>query len=216
MLRESLQKIFLQLNELASTYQVGEEKILYSKGSLTQGFIPMSVSDEGGLELTSTVPHAFTEIISLEEGIKAHGSGNRKKAWACFKVHADLGDPNAMYWKGYYLLKGYGGVKDEKEARELLKIAADEGITDAQLRYAITMPENEQNFENNEFVKYLTMAAENDHPNAQFNLGYAYARGKSKATIDVGKGIKLLKLAALKNQSGALKLLKEMNVDLYS
>src|SRR5581483_5703016 len=184
MLRESLQKIFLQLNELTSTYKVGEEKILYPKGFLTQGFISMSVSDEGGLELTSTVSHAFIEIISLEEGIKAHGSGDRKKAWTCFQIHASLGDPDAIYWKGYYLLKGYGGVKNEKEARKLLKVAADEGITDAQLRYACTMPENEQNFKNDEFVKYLTMAAENDHPNAQFNLGYAYAKGKSKATVD--------------------------------
>lgn len=166
MLRDSLQKIFLQLNDLASTYQIGEEQVLYPKGSLTQDFIPMSVSDEGGLELTSSVPQAFTEIISLEEGIKAHGSGDRKKAWTCFQIHANLGDPNAIYWKGYYLLKGYGGVKDEKEARKLFKIAADEDIIDAQLRYALTMPTNERNFKNDEFAKYLTMAAENDHPNA--------------------------------------------------
>src|SRR4051812_11254751 len=102
MLRDSLQKIFLQLNDLASTYQVGEEQVLYPKRSLAQGFIPMSVSDEGGLELIPSVPYAFTEIISLEEGIKAHGSGDKKKAWTCFQVHAILGDPNAVYWKGYY------------------------------------------------------------------------------------------------------------------
>jgi len=40
----------------------------------------------------------------------------------------------------------------------------------------------------------LSISAENDHRNAQFNLGYAYGREKGKATIDVGKGIKLTAL----------------------
>jgi TPR repeat protein len=221
MLRESLQKIFLQLNNLASTYQVGEEQVLYPHGALTQGFKLISVSDEGGLELPSstkevTIPDAFTEIIPLEEGIKAHISKDMKKAWKCFQAHANLGDPTAIYWKGYYLWKGYGGIEDQEEARKLFKVAADEGITEAQSRYAFTMPSNERNFKNDEFVKYLTMAAENNHPNAQFNLGYAYVSGKCKASIDVDRGIKLLKLAALNNEPKALKFLKEKNIDPYS
>ncbi len=220
MLRESLQKIFLQLNNLASTYQVGEEQVLYPHGSLTRGSKFISVSDEGGLELPpppneAIIPETFIEIISLEEGIKAHPK-DMEKAWRCFQAHADLGDPNAIYWKGYYLWKGYGGIKDQNEAKKLFKAAADEGVTDAQLRYALTMPPNELNFKNVEFVKYLTMAAENNHPNAQYNLGYAYVSGKGEAPMDVDKGIKLLKLAALKNEPKALDLLKKMSIDLYS
>jgi hypothetical protein len=51
-------------------------------GALTQSFKLITVSDEGSLESTKVViiPDAFTEIISLEEGIKAHKSKDMKKA----------------------------------------------------------------------------------------------------------------------------------------
>ncbi|RHZ82125.1 hypothetical protein Glove_114g148 [Diversispora epigaea] len=41
------------------------------------------------------------------------------------------------YWKGYYLQNGYYGRKEPKEALKLFKAAADEGVPDAKLSYAI-------------------------------------------------------------------------------
>ncbi|CAG8735194.1 8486_t:CDS:2, partial [Rhizophagus irregularis] len=53
------------------------------------------------------------------------------------------------------------------KAVELYKETADGGVPDAQLRHAFALP---RKFNVNEFVRYLTMAADNGNTAAQFNL----------------------------------------------
>uniref|UniRef100_U9UUE1 HCP-like protein n=1 Tax=Rhizophagus irregularis (strain DAOM 181602 / DAOM 197198 / MUCL 43194) TaxID=747089 RepID=U9UUE1_RHIID len=54
-----------------------------------------------------------------------------------------------------------------------------------------------------DFVKYLTMAANNGNSAAQFNLGDLYFNGKLGISKDEEKGLSYLKLAAIKGQPKA-------------
>ncbi|CAG8533599.1 3933_t:CDS:2, partial [Dentiscutata heterogama] len=95
----------------------------------------------------------INQILTIEEGISLHRSKkpeNRKKAWKCFEDNIKLKSSIAIFWKAYYLWEGLypTGVerseeqkeREQSEARELFKKAADEGVTDAQFRYASSLP----------------------------------------------------------------------------
>ncbi|RIB24352.1 hypothetical protein C2G38_2139288 [Gigaspora rosea] len=80
------------------------------------------------------------KIMPFEEGIKAHKKKDYNTAWECFQAHSELGNATAKYWMGYYLSEGYpSGVKELVRASQLFKAAADDGIPDAQLRYAFSL-----------------------------------------------------------------------------
>ncbi|CAG8439057.1 4373_t:CDS:2 [Diversispora eburnea] len=156
------------------------------------------------------IPNAIVNIIKpFEDGIKAHKKKDYKEAWECFNEHADLGLSLAKYWKGYYLYTGYYVKKDQKEALKWFKMAADEGVPDAQLRYAFGLLETGNgNSENNEIIlQYMTQAADGGNETAMYNLGDIYYNGKLGVEKDVGKGIDLIKLAALKKQPRAIEFL---------
>jgi TPR repeat protein len=157
------------------------------------------------------------EIQSLDDGIEAHRNGEKQKAWDCFEAHAKLDNPQAIYWKGYYLWEGYVVAKNRSEAAQLFKKAADEGIADAQLRYAFCMVHSEGiKFDKQEFMRYLILSADNGNPSARYNLADVYLNGKLGVPKDEKEGVKYLRLAALKNQPKAqemLKALKEKGVD---
>ena len=154
--------------------------------------------------------------MTLDEGIRAHKAKDYKTAWTCFQANAALNNSGAKYWKGYYLWEGHGGYKDRELAAQLFKEAADEGVPDAQLRYAFSLVENKTKFNKEEFIKYLRLAAENSNPTAQFNLGDMYLNGKLGVPKDKELGIKYLKLAALNRHPKANEVLKKMKVDIYS
>lgn len=210
-LRASLQQIFLQLSKLANIFQkplsspaLLPPKTLDLDGSMKKA--PISISDEGGLELPDLGDEfnidEIEPVMPLEEGIAAHKKKDHKTAWECFEAHSDLGNTTAKYWMGYYLWEGWlDGKKDRKKASELFKEAADDGISDAQLRYAFSLVNNPPiKFDRAIFLGYLNKAADNNNPTAQFNLGDMYLNGKLKMEKDRKKGIKYLRLAALNNQ----------------
>ncbi|CAG8700044.1 3295_t:CDS:2, partial [Acaulospora morrowiae] len=160
------------------------------------------------LYLTS-LPQSLKPIIPLEEGINAHRSSERKKAWECFEIHAELGDPKAKYWMGYYLWEGHNGPKDPEKAKKLFKEAADAGVPDAQLRYAFAI--SKENFQ--DFIKYLIKAADNGNATAQYNMADMYLKGRLGVEKDEKKGLQYLRLAALKNQPKAIEALKHYDVN---
>ena len=95
-------------------------------------------------------------IISLEEGTKAFKNHEYGKAWECFEFHAENGNIEAKYWKGRYLWNELGGIKGRKEeGQKLLKEAADEGNSDAQLRYAFTFKDILDKENRQIFMEYL-------------------------------------------------------------
>ncbi|GBB84099.1 hypothetical protein RclHR1_10730002 [Rhizophagus clarus] len=154
-------------------------------------------------------------VIPLEEGIKAHKNREYEKAWECFKYHAENKNAYAKHWMAYYLWEGKHVGQNQVEAAKLFKEAADNGIHDAQLRYAFTLQKSlGKKKERDEFIKYLTMSADDGgNSTAQFNLGDVYYNGKLGIPKNVEKGINYLKLSALQGQPNAIKLLKTLNID---
>ncbi|KAF0545748.1 kinase-like protein [Gigaspora margarita] len=150
-------------------------------------------------------------LIPLEDGLRAHKKKNYKEAWKCFSDHANLENNIAKYWKGYYLTCGYCTEKDLNAARQLFKESADNGIDDAQLRYAFALIEDKRNLKVNEILIYMKMAADRGNSTALYNLGDIYWNGKLKVPVDKAKAEFYIKLAALKNQSRAAEFLEKIH-----
>ncbi|CAG8545797.1 10880_t:CDS:10 [Diversispora eburnea] len=78
-----------------------------------------------------------------------------------------------------------GEGNDHKKASELFKEAADDEISDAQLLYAFSLVNNPPvKFDREIFLKYITKAADNKNPTAQFNLGEIYLHDIDDFNID--------------------------------
>ncbi|RIA81175.1 kinase-like domain-containing protein [Glomus cerebriforme] len=230
-IRAGLQQIFLDLHAMYTEFcsslvptspDLKPDKSLDLDGSKAAAAVPVSVSDEGGLELPAMEDFSIDafEIMPLEEGIAAHKKKELQVAWDCFNAHADLGNTTAKYWKGYYLWEGYACQQDRVEASKLFKEAADDGLPDAQLRYAFSLvpgnPGNPGKFDKKVFIEYLTKAAGNNNSTAQFNLGDLYLNGKLNVTKDEELGIKYLRLAALANQPKAIEILRKKKINIYN
>ncbi|CAG8609797.1 14210_t:CDS:10 [Gigaspora margarita] len=163
-------------------------------------------------------------IMPFEEGLKIYQqirknefseeiNKKRKVAWECFSDNADLGNPTAKYWKGYYLWEGYYVQKNREEAVKLFKEAANNGVSGAQLRYAFSILSNREKVSSaniQEFIKYLTLAADNGNYVALYNLGDLYINGKFNIKKDHDLGILKLKLAASYGNDAAKKLLEQL------
>ncbi|CAG8467630.1 10220_t:CDS:2 [Diversispora eburnea] len=145
----------------------------------------------------------FSIVKPFEDGVKAHREKRYKEAWECFDEHAKLGLSLAKYWKGFYLEKGYHGEKDVMEGLKWLKYAADDGLPDAQLRYAsglINLSKSTGSSENYKTIlEYMKKAADGGSETALYNLGDIYFNGKLGAEKDEKKGNEFFDLAALKN-----------------
>ena len=154
--------------------------------------------------------NSLPDFISLKEGMAAHENGNMMKAWRCFNAHADLGNPTAKYWKGCYLWEGYTDKKDRTEALRLFKEAADDGVSDAQLQYAISLIGHPE-FDGRVFIEYLEKAADNKNTTAQFDLGDLYIHGKFGIARDKSLGRKYLESAAEAGHSKAIEALQKFS-----
>ncbi|RGB37277.1 kinase-like domain-containing protein [Rhizophagus diaphanus] len=156
-------------------------------------------------------------ILPLEHGIKAHRMGDKKKAFECFEKHAKIDNKIAKYRLGVYYWEGYVVKKNLGKAAELIKEAADKGVSNAQLRYAFILLDQNSPLEFNleEFVKYLTMAADNGSTASQFNLGDLYYNGRLGISKDEEKGLSYLKLAAIKGQPKACNMLDKLKINYF-
>ncbi|CAB4398666.1 unnamed protein product [Rhizophagus irregularis] len=227
-IRASLQFLFMELNKLAQKYYdprsnspaLKPDKTIDLDGTLYKND-PVSVSDQGGEDLPEFEDDfsldSIPEIPTLDDGISAHKKKETTKAWDIFCEHTNLGSTKAKYWKGYYLWEGYAGQKDRKQASTLFKEAADDGLADAQLRYAFSLVGNQgSKFDRKVFIEYLTKAAENQNSTAQFNLGDLYLNGKLGVPQNVELGKKYLRLAALTNQPKAIEILQKLGMNIYN
>ncbi|CAG8807443.1 815_t:CDS:2, partial [Gigaspora margarita] len=57
-------------------------------------------------------------FIPLEKGVEFHKNRDHKAALKCFEENANLGNPLAKYWLGYYLTYGYKVIKIDREQRK--------------------------------------------------------------------------------------------------
>ncbi|CAG8711259.1 20196_t:CDS:2 [Gigaspora margarita] len=147
-------------------------------------------------------------ILEVDQGIDLHETKNpvkRKIAWKCFVANAAKGTQKQT-------------MKDQNKALYLFKTAADDGITDAQLRYSIALKELKDLKANDvyeEFMHYLMLAAVNGNPIAMFNLSDIYLNGKLKEKKDVATDIRYLKLAALNKNEKAITLANQKSLNIY-
>ncbi|CAG8497204.1 1540_t:CDS:2 [Diversispora eburnea] len=200
LLRPSYPETFNLINNLERSVQLNSPRI-YPKND-THDDIP---------SFENISPHYDIDPQKLPDwdecdpgdGIKAHREKRYKEAWECFNEHANLGLSLAKYWKGYYLVKGFHGEKDIKEGLKWLKLAADDGVPDAQLRYAsglINLNISNGSSENYEIIlKYMKKAADGGSEIALYNLSAIYLHGKLGVEKDEKKGNEFFKLAVLKN-----------------
>ncbi|CAG8467623.1 10219_t:CDS:2 [Diversispora eburnea] len=145
----------------------------------------------------------LTLIKPFEDGIIAHREKRYKDAWECFNEHANLGLSLAKNWKGYYLEKGLYIEKDVMEGLKWLKSAADDGVPDAQLRYAkglINLSKSTGSKENYKTIlEYMKKAADGGNETAQINLSKIYFTGQFGVKKDEKKGNEFFELASLRN-----------------
>ncbi|KAF0502412.1 kinase-like protein [Gigaspora margarita] len=170
------------------------------------------------------------EILEVDQGIELHVTRDptkRKIAWKCFVANAAKGHSKAIFWQGYYLWEGYytdmkrtpeQTMKDRNKALHLFKMAADDGIAEAQLRYSFALKELKKlkaKTVYEEFMHYLKLAAKNGNPVAMFNLSDIYLSGKFKEKKDETTGIRYLKLAALNKNEKAITLANQKGLNIY-
>ncbi|CAG8853679.1 38556_t:CDS:1, partial [Gigaspora margarita] len=156
--------------------------------------------------------------MPLEKGIKLHRMKDYENAWKCFEENADLGNPEAKFWQGYYLYYGLGVEIDKERAKELYKEAADNDIADAQVRYSVLLLSNLKKDDNeatkeeicSKILHYLKLAANNKHVDALYYLGDIYVHGKLKVQKNKDLGLEYLRFAANENHSKAINLLKNL------
>lgn len=191
--RLTMSEIFLRMNDLNTEYE------------------DLNLTSEIAEELELYRPESR---ITIQEGIIAHKNKNMELAWECFNYHANLGNILAKYWKGYYLWEGYCCEKDKLEAAKLFKEAADDGIPEAQLRYAFTLTEN-KHFDKNSFFLYLTRAADSNNIAAQYNLADIYFNGKLGKEKDQELGKILFQIAAENGHPKAKDLLNTLKCNIY-
>ncbi|CAG8722074.1 6503_t:CDS:2, partial [Acaulospora morrowiae] len=212
-LRPKISDILLDLQDVLAKcspklYPAHASDDIKSQLELPQSFDSSNNDKIDDYEIGDDYNLEYISIPLLEEGIKAHKLKDFSTALSVFKIHAELGDPVAKYWKGVYLLEGYAGEKNIPKAIELFKEAADENNSNAQLRYAFIKLQAKCY---DEFVEYLIKSANNSNATAMFNLGDIYYHGKCNIKQDKKKAKLYLELAALKNQPRALKMLNEIN-----
>ncbi|RIA93661.1 hypothetical protein C1645_735343 [Glomus cerebriforme] len=212
-LRPELSYLFNDLENLSSPFISGRSPRGLNPKRSDIEVTPIEMPSAPDFDLDQII----LPMMKLEDGITAHKNGDRKKAFECFSKHAEINNKVAKYWLGYYYWEGYVVEKKLTKAVELFKEAADKGVPDAQLRYAFALSDKNSplKFNLEEFVKYLTMAADNGNTAAQFNLGDLYYNGKLGIVKDTDKGLSYLKLAAIKGQPKACSMLDKLHINYF-
>ncbi|CAG8681208.1 10971_t:CDS:2 [Funneliformis caledonium] len=224
-LRPELNYLFNDLEQLSAPLPILSPGLIAKKTS-EEDIKPIETkhresSSYESFDLPSTPDFDLDQIVmpmmKLEDGITAHKNGDKKKAYECFKNHSEIGNKVAKYWLGYYYWEGYVVKKSPGKGAELFKEAADKGVPDAQLRYAFALSDKNSPLTFNlvEFVKYLSMAADNGNTAAQFNLGDLFYNGKLGVPKEPQKGLSYLKLAAIKGQPKARAMLDKLDINYY-
>ncbi|CAG8838059.1 23880_t:CDS:2, partial [Racocetra persica] len=160
--------------------------------------------------------------MTLDEAIQQHKKhdGNKQCAWNTFCLYANLGNPEAKYYLGYYLLNNlldkpdYSNDKRYQQAALYFKESAESGFVEAQLRYGY-MVWNGYGLERNieEAIKYYKLAADNGNLQAMFNIGQIYwVRNNSREEKQQGE--EYLRKASYKGLQTAIEFCNKFGIEL--
>ena len=129
---------------------------------------------------------------------------NYQEAVKWLSFSADQGNPNAQFYLGK--IYHQGGILDRGQQNEFewRKISDKDRVAEKQLDLWVgdnTKDEVAQDF--GEAIKWYRLAADQDKPDAQYNLGLMYLKGQG-VSQDHEKGIDLIERASEKDHPAAL------------
>ncbi|MDH5547193.1 MAG: sel1 repeat family protein [Gammaproteobacteria bacterium] len=129
----------------------------------------------------------------LGDAKNAYGAGEFEEAAALLRPLARDGNPEALYLLGRMYEQGDGVGKDEQEARDLYRQAAEKGHNNAGQRLALF--ENSNSGDESVVLEWYLPSAEEGDMEAQYNLGFMYETGWGIG-IDERKAVRWYKEAA--------------------
>jgi TPR repeat protein len=106
--------------------------------------------------------------MHLPEGIRAYEAENFNTAYTIFSSHADRSNPRALYYLSLLYLSGKGVERDEFKAFKYCKMAAEEGMAEAQFQLGVMYLDGVGIMDDDEIkaLEWLWKAADNGHQHA--------------------------------------------------
>ncbi|KAI1300745.1 hypothetical protein EDD11_005946 [Mortierella claussenii] len=161
-------------------------------------------------------------LNSLSQALVYHETQEREKAWNIFKVYSDQGNPEGMYWTGYYLFHGEGGQMQNRQAAfdlfravTLMELGPDlqRLASNAHFYTAVCYLEG-QGVERNHMTGFghMEMAADSGNAFAQYLVGDAYHKGSAVVQANVQKRDHYWQLAARQKEARALDMCRRFSI----
>jgi len=147
---------------------------------------------------------ANQHVIMFEKGLDAFMAGDYEKCDDYWLPLARAGDPMAARNVALLYHQGKGVRQDLEEAELYYRIAADNGVTEAQTVLGTLLIKGDE-FERDipEAIKYLTAAYRAGDPIAAWNLGLLYENG-IEVNKNMEKALSLFQMAARAGHEPAL------------
>ncbi|RIA99615.1 kinase-like domain-containing protein [Glomus cerebriforme] len=149
--RPMFSKMLIDLHDIFKNYiseQLTNSSNIERSTPATLPLVQRMTNNTIATEDESAIIHDLDSFnyMSIERVIKEHNLNimNKNILYKCFDAYANMGNPEAKYWKAYYITEGWSDLKcstDEKNkiAAQLFKEIADrsDGFPDAQFRYSL-------------------------------------------------------------------------------
>lgn len=133
------------------------------------------------------------------------------EAMECYKIAANAGDPEGLYWLGNCVLTGYGAQKDELLACQLYSLSSRKGhkeATQTLFKYLdATIKDYSQKHQEAALAPYVKVGAEAGHIQSICLYGFYLTVGVGDLPVNKQEGYRWLKLAADNNYSLAKELI---------
>ncbi|CAG8453437.1 370_t:CDS:2, partial [Acaulospora colombiana] len=221
--RPSTQSLYISLNELYLAYLSLQVKLIgveeasnnHASNSLTR----LDSISNGFITRNNGFSKSYNPFIEkspeIENGIRYHNERNYKKAWKIFREYENRShDPEAMYWVGYYYMKGLHDKRNKKPDRvkgmSYLSTAASLDHAESQFLYATTILKTSQAAKEHENNRYnyaiccLKKAAAHNHPKALRDFGEIIKYGKYNQKKDASLGNKMIERVRCKNRGAKI------------
>ncbi|KAG0368219.1 hypothetical protein BGZ54_002457 [Gamsiella multidivaricata] len=187
---------------------------MFNSGGSSDGSISSGQTIKESIRPRSTSLATGTPINTLPQALLLHEGQERDKAWKIFKVYSDQGNPEGMYWTGYYLFHGEGGqVQNRQAAFELFRAVTFMELapelqrlaSNAHFYTAVCYLEG-QGVERNHVTGFghMEMAANSGNAFAQYLVGDAYHKGSAVVQANVQKRNHYWQLAARQKEQRAM------------
>ena len=190
-----------KLGRADSAHNVG---VIYERSS---GSLKDPAEARGWYRIAAGKGHAGAQANlgnMLAEGIGGAADPDEARAW--IEKAVAQGEPRGYYLLGRLALEGRAGIaKDPAAAEKHIRLAAEKGDRDAQYELSRLLGTG-LGMEKNviEALDWLRKAADQRHPEAEFRLGVAYARGVYNLRRDEAAAVNWLRRSARQDHIEAM------------